>query len=112
MASHVVNGLLVAERPLREDELAILDGASSWTLQTLAPRYSFIVGPLAAFSRGLDTEELYTLAHMQKNVWAIDMDLLPARGTVELTTTETAPYRLSAPKLARRHEHNMRRDRG
>lgn len=112
MASHVVNGLLVAERPLREDELAILDGASSWTLQTLAPRYSFVVGPLATFSRELIAEELYTLAHMQKDVWALDMDLLPARGGIELTTIETTPYRLSAPKLARQHERLMRRDRG
>lgn len=73
---------------------------------------SHVIGPLATFNRPLVDEELPTLARLPKADWAIDMDLLPTRGTVELSTILTVPHRISAPTLARRHESQMRRDRG
>lgn len=72
---------------------------------------SFVVNGLATFARPLVDEELPTLASLSE--WSVDMDLLPARGTVELTTAVVRPHPLlSAPRLARQHDRNMRRKRG
>lgn len=74
---------------------------------------SFVIGPLATFSRPLIDEELPTLYAFTNAEWTIDMDVSPQRGTVELTRIATLPRKvLSAPKLAAQHDRYMRRQRG
>lgn len=74
---------------------------------------SFVIGPFATFSRPLIDEEVPTLYSFATDDWAIDMDLDPQRGVVELSTAITYPqHTFNAPKLARQHDRAMRRDRG
>lgn len=110
MASIVVRGLLTASRPLETHERGWLADAETWTRSTLQNRGSYVFGPLATFSRPLIDEELPTLTGL--DAWSLDMDLLPGRGTVELSTAPRLPRNLlTAPKLARHHE-RMRRGGG
>lgn len=43
------------------------------------------IGPLVIFDRPLRDEELPTLARLDPEEWAIDMELSPARAAAEIT---------------------------